>query len=132
MFSFIRNKKEADRDTPVVIHDPKCDQALLNEVMQVALIGSGAVSGAADNPYARRSETAIAGLVLAGESFSSPYHRARVRSYICHEVRFLRAVGLEVNQRLLMRYLNPTHHRNARGGLSLIAGSGGDRHIWIR
>src|SRR5271156_4866407 len=98
-----------DRDTPVVVLDPKADRALLNEVMQVALIGSGAVSATADNPYAGRSETAIAGLVLAGESFSSPYHRARVRGYICHEVRFLRAVGLEVNQPLLMRYLNPTH-----------------------
>jgi hypothetical protein len=129
MFSFIkhmvRRRQGAqtavaggiDRDTPVVVLDPRADRALLNEVMQVALSGSEAVSGAADNPYAGRSETQIAGLVLAGESFSSPYRRARVRSYICHEVRFLRAVGIEVNQRLLMRYLSPTHLEALVGGI---------------
>jgi hypothetical protein len=108
---------EIDRDTLVVMLDPKGERALLNEVMQVALIASGAVSSTADNPYANKSETEIAGLVLAGESFSSPYHRARVRSHICHEVRFLRAVGLEVNQRLLMRYLSPTHLEALVGGI---------------
>jgi hypothetical protein len=129
MFSFIKRvatrirgarttvADEIDRDTPVVMLDPKGERALLNELMQVALIVSGTVSSAADNPYAGKSETEIAGLALAGESFSSPYHRARVRSYICHEVRFLRAVGLEVNQQLLMRYLSPTHLEALVGGI---------------
>jgi hypothetical protein len=117
MFSFMRNKNEIDRDTPVAVLDPKGERALLNEVRHIALIASGAVSSATDNPYANRSETEIAGLVLAGESFTSPYHRSRVRSYICHEVCVLKAIGLEVTPRLLVHYLSPTHLGVLVGGL---------------
>jgi Type IV secretion-system coupling protein DNA-binding domain len=60
------------------------------------------------NPYARGSETEIADKALAGERFTEPHYLRQAQRYLGHEVRVLRAAGLEVSLRSLVHHLDPS------------------------
>ena len=60
------------------------------------------------NPYARGSETEIADKALAGERFTEPHYLRQAQRYLGHEVRALRAAGLEVSLRTLVEHLDPS------------------------
>jgi hypothetical protein len=59
------------------------------------------------NPYARGGETQIADKVLAGERYTEPHYLRQAQRYLGHEMRALRAAGVEVGLRVLVRYLDP-------------------------
>jgi TraM recognition site of TraD and TraG/Bacterial protein of unknown function (DUF853) len=101
------------RGMGVVFVDPKGDEDL-----RAALRAAAAVTGAAFyewspegpavfNPLAHGGDSEIADKALAGERYTEPHYLRQAQRYLGHEVRALRAAGVEVSVSALVRHLDP-------------------------
>jgi hypothetical protein len=97
-----------------IVLDPKGDRDLCRELRHAAqAAGRRFVEWTPQgpsiyNPYARGGETEIADKALAGERFTEPHYLRQAQRYLGHEVRVLRAAGLEVSLRVLVDHLDPS------------------------
>ena len=96
-----------------IVVDPKGDRSMREELAHAAhLRGRPMLWWTPDgpsvyNPYARGSDSEIADKALAGERFTEPHYLRQAQRYLGHEVRALRAAGLEVSLARLVEYLAP-------------------------
>ena len=93
--------------------DPKGDRELAGELRNAARkVGRPFIEWSPQgrvgyNPYARGSETEIADKALAGERYTEPHYLRQAQRYLGHEVRTLRAAGVEVSLRALVEHCDP-------------------------
>jgi hypothetical protein len=101
------------RGMGVVFVDPKGDEGLRS-----ALRDAAAAAGVAFhewspegptvfNPLAHGGDSEIADKALAGERYTEPHYLRQAQRYLGHEVRALRAAGVEVSVSTLVRHLDP-------------------------
>ena len=96
-----------------VVVDPKGDPYLRAHLRAVAdRYGRRFVEWTPDgpvvyNPFARGSETEIADKALAGERYTEPHYQRQAQRYLGHEVRVLRAAGIEVSLPVLVAHMEP-------------------------
>jgi type IV secretory pathway TraG/TraD family ATPase VirD4 len=97
----------------VIVVDPKGDAAMRAALeAAVGRAGRRFVSwspdgGAVYNPYAHGTDSEIADKVLAAERFTEPHYQRQAQRYLGHEVRVLRAAGVDVSLRSIVEHLQP-------------------------
>ncbi|MGO9247253.1 MAG: type IV secretory system conjugative DNA transfer family protein [Solirubrobacteraceae bacterium] len=103
-----------ERGMGAITVDPKGDRDLARELRGAArAAGRPFVEWSPQgevvyNPYARGSETEIADKALAGERYTEPHYLRQAQRYLGHEVRALRAAGVEVSLRALVEHFDPS------------------------
>ncbi len=97
----------------VIVVDPKGDRSMREELAHAAHLRDRPMlwwtpdGPSVYNPYARGTDSEIADKALAGERFTEPHYLRQAQRYLGHEVRALRAAGLEVSLGRLVEYLAP-------------------------
>lgn len=102
-----------ERGLPAVVIDPKDDPDLHREIQDAAArAGKQLIEWSPDgptvfNPFAQGTESEIADKVLMGERFTEPHYQRQAQRFLGHEVRALRAAGLEVSLAAIATHLDP-------------------------
>ncbi len=97
----------------VIVVDPKGDRRMREELADAAHMRARPMirwtpdGPSVYNPYARGTDSEIADKALAGERFTEPHYLRQAQRYLGHEVRALRAAGLEVSLGTLVEHLAP-------------------------
>lgn len=101
-----------ERGMGAIVVDPKYDRDMRDAIARAALeAGKALIEWTPDgpsiyNPYRDGTATEIADKVLASERFTEPHYLRQAQRYLGHEVRVLRAAGIEVSLGSLVRYLD--------------------------
>ena len=101
------------RGRGTIVVDPKGDRSL-----RAALAHAAAQEGrqfiewspsgpSVYNAFAHGSDTALADKALAGERFTEPHYLRQAQRYMGHEVRTLRACGVETSLATIVEHLDP-------------------------
>lgn len=102
-----------EHELPVVVIDPKDDVDLHREVRNAASrAGKRLIEWSPDgptvfNPFAQGTESEITDKVLIGERFTEPHYQRQAQRFLGHEVRALRAAGIEVSLPAIAAQLDP-------------------------
>ncbi len=97
----------------VIVVDPKGDRRMREELAHAAHTRARSMirwtpdGPSVYNPFARGTDSEIADKALAGERFTEPHYLRQAQRFLGHEVRALRAAGLEVSLGTLVEYLAP-------------------------